>query len=258
MHTFRLVNAEGKLDVREVPLEAEARACSRWCGTRRSRSTAPTPTSTAATCGTRSAPATSRSGSWACSCSTTTFADQFAFDVLDPTKIIPEEEVPVRRVGRLVLDRVVDNFFAETEQVAFCTQNVVPGIDFTNDPLLQGRNFSYLDTQLKRLGGPNFTHLPINAPKCPVAHFQQDGHMAMRQPEGPGRTTSRTPGRTRRAGRARTPVRGLHDLPRPRGRRPSAGCGPRASPTTTARRGSSTSARPRSSSATSGTRSSSS
>jgi len=112
------------------------------------------------------------------------FADQFAFDVLDPTKIIPEEEVPVRRVGRLVLDKVVDNFFAETEQVAFCTQNIVPGIDFTNDPLLQGRNFSYLDTQLKRLGSPNFTHLPVNAPKCPVAHFQQDGHMAMANPVG--------------------------------------------------------------------------
>jgi catalase len=117
------------------------------------------------------------------------FADRFAFDVLDPTKIIPEEEVPVRRVGRLVLDRVVDNFFAETEQVAFCTQNVVPGIDFTNDPLLQGRNFSYLDTQLKRLGSPNFTHLPVNAPKCPIAHFQQDGHMAMTNPRG-GSTTS--------------------------------------------------------------------
>jgi len=112
------------------------------------------------------------------------FADRFAFDVLDPTKIVPEEEVPVRRVGKLVLDRTVDNFFAETEQVAFCTQNVVPGIDFTNDPLLQGRNFSYLDTQLKRLGGPNFTHLPVNAPKCPVAHFQQDGHMAMTNPVG--------------------------------------------------------------------------
>ena len=85
-----------------------------------------------------------------------------------PTKIIPEEMLPVRRVGRLVLDRVVDNFFAETEQVAFCTQNIVPGIDFTNDPLLQGRNFSYLDTQLKRLGSPNFTHIPINAPQVPV------------------------------------------------------------------------------------------
>ncbi|WP_424810913.1 catalase [Roseococcus sp. YIM B11640] len=112
------------------------------------------------------------------------FAASFDFDILDPTKIIPEEVVPVRRVGRLVLDRVVDNFFAETEQVAFMTQNVVPGIDFTNDPLLQGRNFSYLDTQLKRLGGPNFAQLPINAPKCPFHHFQQDGHMAFRNPKG--------------------------------------------------------------------------
>ena len=112
------------------------------------------------------------------------FAEEFAFDVLDATKIIPEEEVPIRKVGRLVLDRCVDNFFAETEQVAFCTNNVVPGIDFSNDPLLQGRNFSYLDTQLKRLGGPNFTHIPINAPKCPFYHFQQDGHMAMHNPKG--------------------------------------------------------------------------
>jgi catalase len=112
------------------------------------------------------------------------FADKFPFDVLDATKIIPEEEVPVRRVGRLVLDRVVDNFFAETEQVAFCTQNIVPGIDFSNYPLLQGRNFSYLDTQLKRLGSPNFTYLPVNAPKCPFHHFQQDGHMAFANPKG--------------------------------------------------------------------------
>lgn len=112
------------------------------------------------------------------------FADSFDFDVLDPTKIIPEEILPVKPIGRLVLDRMPDNFFAETEQVAFMTQNVPPGIDFSNDPLLQGRNFSYLDTQLKRLGGPNFTHLPINAPKCPFAHFQQDGHMAMRNPVG--------------------------------------------------------------------------
>ncbi|MEX1147130.1 MAG: catalase [Sphingomonadales bacterium] len=112
------------------------------------------------------------------------FAEKFAFDILDATKIIPEEEVPVQRVGRLVLDRCVDNFFAETEQVAFCTQNIVPGIDFTNDPLLQGRNFSYLDTQLKRLGGPNFTHLPINAPKCPFHSFQQDGHMAFKNVTG--------------------------------------------------------------------------
>jgi catalase len=112
------------------------------------------------------------------------FADEFDFDVLDATKLIPEEVLPIRRIGRLVLDRMVDNFFAETEQVAFCTNNIIPGIDFTNDPLLQGRNFSYLDTQLKRLGGPNFTHLPINAPKCPFATFQQDGHMAMQNPVG--------------------------------------------------------------------------
>jgi catalase len=112
------------------------------------------------------------------------FADEFPFDVLDATKFIPEELVPVTPIGRMVLDRVVDNFFAETEQVAFCTQNVVPGIDFSNDPLLQGRNFSYLDTQLKRLGSPNFTHIPVNAPKCPVAHFHQDGHMAMTNPVG--------------------------------------------------------------------------
>jgi len=112
------------------------------------------------------------------------FADSFDFDVLDATKLIPEEVLPVKPIGKMVLDQVVDNFFAETEQVAFCTQNVVRGIDFTNDPLLQGRNFSYLDTQLKRLGSPNFTHLPVNAPRCPVAHFQQDGHMATRNPIG--------------------------------------------------------------------------
>ena len=112
------------------------------------------------------------------------FCEQFPFDVLDATKLIPEEDVPIKIVGRLVLNRCVDNFFAETEQVAFCTQNIIPGIDFTDDPLLQGRNFSYLDTQLKRLGSPNFTHLPINAPKCPFAHFQQDGHMAFHNPKG--------------------------------------------------------------------------
>ena len=112
------------------------------------------------------------------------FADKFDFDVLDATKLIPEEILAPIPVGRLVLDRMPDNFFAETEQVAFMTQNVPPGIDFSNDPLLQGRNFSYLDTQLKRLGSTNFTHLPINAPKCPFHHFQQDGHMAMRNPVG--------------------------------------------------------------------------
>ncbi|AXB42475.1 catalase [Amycolatopsis albispora] len=100
----------------------------------------------------------------------------FDFDLLDPTKIIPEEEVPVRPVGHLVLDRNPDNFFAETEQIAFHTANVVPGIDFTNDPLLQARNFSYLDTQLIRLGGPNFSQLPVNRPVAPVATNQRDGY----------------------------------------------------------------------------------
>lgn len=111
-------------------------------------------------------------------------ADSLPFDHLDSTKLIPEETVPVRVVGTLTLNRNVDNFFANTEQVAFCTQNIVPGIDFSDDPLLHGRNFSYLDTQLKRLGGPNFTHLPVNAPRCPVMNFQQDGHMAMTNPKG--------------------------------------------------------------------------
>ncbi|MFN0263978.1 catalase [Tepidamorphus sp. 3E244] len=112
------------------------------------------------------------------------FAERFPFDVLDATKLVPEEDVPVRIVGTMTLDRMVDNFFAETEQVAFQTGNIVPGIDHSNDPLLQGRNFSYLDTQLKRLGSPNFNHTPINAPKCPFAHLQQDGHMAMHNPRG--------------------------------------------------------------------------
>jgi catalase len=112
------------------------------------------------------------------------FADSFDFDVLDATKLIPEEVLPIQRVGRLVLDRCVDNFFAETEQAAFCTNNIIPGVDFSNDPLLQGRNFSYLDTQVKRLGGPNFAQIPVNAPKCPFHHFQQDGHMAMANPTG--------------------------------------------------------------------------
>ena len=111
-------------------------------------------------------------------------AEQFPFDHLDPTKLIPEELVPLTVIGRMVLDRNPDNVFAETEQVAFCPANVVPGIDFSNDPLLQGRLFSYLDTQLSRLGGPNFHQIPINAPKCPFAHHQRDGHMQMEVPKG--------------------------------------------------------------------------
>ncbi len=101
----------------------------------------------------------------------------FGFDLLDPTKIIPEELVPVQRVGKLTLNRNPDNFFAETEQVAFHVGNVVSGIDFTNDPLLQGRLFSYTDTQLIRLGGPNFHEIPINRSIAPIHNNQRDGHM---------------------------------------------------------------------------------
>lgn len=111
-------------------------------------------------------------------------AEKFPFDHLDATKLIPEEMVPVKIIGKMVLNRYPDNFFAETEQVAFCPSHLPPGIDFSNDPLLQGRLFSYLDTQLSRLGSPNFAQIPINAPKCPFAHNQQDGHMQMQVPKG--------------------------------------------------------------------------
>jgi catalase len=107
-------------------------------------------------------------------------ADAFDFDILDATKLVPEELIPVRRIGKMVLDRNPDNYFAETEQVAFCTSHIVPGIGFTNDPLLQGRNFSYLDTQLSRLGGPNFHEIPINRPICPFSNGQRDGMHRMR------------------------------------------------------------------------------
>jgi len=102
-------------------------------------------------------------------------AEGFTFDVLDPTKIVPEELVPIVPVGTMVLNRNPDNFFAETEQVAFCVAHVVPGVDFSNDPLLAGRIHSYVDTQISRLGGPNFHEIPINAPIAPVHNNQRDG-----------------------------------------------------------------------------------
>jgi len=106
------------------------------------------------------------------------------YDVLDATKLVPEEDVPVQIVGRMTLNRNVDNFFAETEQVAFLPSNVPPGIDFSNDPLLQGRLFSYLDTQKSRLGTTNFHQIPVNAPKCPFHNMQRDGLMQTRVPKG--------------------------------------------------------------------------
>jgi catalase len=134
-------------------------------------------------------------------------ADRFPFDHLDPTKLIPEELVPLQVVGRMVLDRWPDNFFAETEQVAYCPGNIVPGIDFSNDPLLQGRLFSYIDTQLSRLGSPNFHEIPINAPKCPFGNHQRDGHMQMEVPAGrvayePNTLSANSP--------RETPAKGFH------------------------------------------------
>jgi catalase len=111
-------------------------------------------------------------------------ADKFSFDVLDATKLIPEELVAVKPVGRMVLNRNPDNFFAETEQVAFCTAHVVPGIDFSNDPLLAGRIHSYVDTQITRLGGANFHEIPINAPLAPVHNNQRDGLHRQAIPRG--------------------------------------------------------------------------
>ena len=134
-------------------------------------------------------------------------ADKFPFDHLDATKLIPEELVPLQVIGRMVLDRWPNNFFAETEQVAYCPANIVPGIDFSNDPLLQGRLFSYLDTQLSRLGSPNFHQIPVNAPQCPFANQQRDGHMQMAQPVGrvayePSSLSENSP--------RETPARGFH------------------------------------------------
>ena len=198
----------GQVDLRQVPLEAEARAAvgglERGGEDQRRRSR----TSTAATCGTRSRPATSRNGSSACSSSTRTSPTSSTSTCSTRPRLIPEEDV--RRCAASAAwcsTACVDNFFAETEQVAFCTQNIVPGIDFTNDPLLQGRNFSYLDTQLKRLGGPNFTHLPDQrAASARSRTFQQDGHMAMQQSRRAGSTTSPTRwgARRRSARRSRT------------------------------------------------------
>ena len=111
-------------------------------------------------------------------------AERYSFDVLDATKLIPEELVPVRPVGRMVLNRNPDNFFAETEQVAFCTAHIVPGLDFSNDPLLAGRIHSYVDTQISRLGGPNFHEIPINAPVTQVHNNQRDGMHRQAIPRG--------------------------------------------------------------------------
>lgn len=136
-------------------------------------------------------------------------ADRFPFDHLDATKLVPEELVPLKVIGRMVLDRWPDNFFAETEQVAYCPGNIVPGIDFSNDPLLQGRLFSYIDTQLSRLGSPNFHQIPINAPKCPFGNHQRDGHMQMTQPAG---RVAYEPNSLSEDSPRETPAKGFHSV----------------------------------------------
>src|SRR4051812_24049664 len=134
-------------------------------------------------------------------------ADQFPFDHLDATKIIPEETVPLQVIGKMVLNRWPNNFFAETEQVAYCPANIIPGIDFSDDPLLQGRLFSYLDTQLIRLGSPNFHQIPINAPRCPFDNHQRDGYMQMMQPVG---RVAYEPNSLSATSPRETPLRGFH------------------------------------------------
>src|SRR5512140_3542009 len=134
-------------------------------------------------------------------------ADRFPFDHLDATKLIPEELVPLKVIGRMVLDRWPNNFFAETEQVAYCPTHVVPGIDFSNDPLLQGRLVSYLDTQLSRLGSHNFHQIPVNAPKCPFVNHQRDGHMQMAQPAG---RVAYEPSSLSDSSARETPAKGFH------------------------------------------------
>ena len=165
----------GRVALRQVPLESEGRHPLAGVGRGGQDLRAPTPTSIAAICGKPSRPAPIPNGSWACRSSPKNRPRASRFDVLDATKIVPEELVPIVPVGRMVLNRNPDNFFAETEQVAFCVAHVVPGIDFSNDPLLAGRIHSYVDTQISRLGGPNFHEIPINAPIAQVHNNQRDG-----------------------------------------------------------------------------------
>ena len=151
IHSFRLINARAS-PRSSSSTGARSLACSPRSGTRPSSWPAPTRISTAATCSKPSRAGAFPNGSWPSSCSPKSRRTNFPFDHLDATKLIPEELVPLKVIGRMVLDRWPGNFFAETEQVAFCPSHIVPGIDFSNDPLLQGRLFSYLDTQLSRLG----------------------------------------------------------------------------------------------------------
>jgi catalase len=160
------------------------------------------------------------------------FANNFDFDVLDATKLIPEEILPLRIIGKMTLTRNVDNYFAETEQVAFATTDVVPGIDFTNDPLLQGRNLSYIDTQITRLGGPNYEQIPVNAPRCPVMNMQRDGHMTMRPQKG---RVSYSPSSLEQDSPRQDPINGFNSFKSQERTATSCACAPPASQTTSRR-----------------------
>ena len=210
VHTFRMVNEAGESRVREVPLELRLPARIRSTGTRRSRSRGADPDFHR-----RDLWEAIEAGAYpewelGLQIFTEEQAEQFSFDVLDATKIVPEELVPVQPVGRMVLNRNPDNFFAETEQVAFCTAHIVPGLDFTNDPLLAGRIHSYVDTQISRLGGPNFHEIPINAPDRAGAQQPARRH-------APAGHSSRPRGLRAELARRRLPVPGrlrrLHVLP---------------------------------------------
>ena len=162
-------------------------------------------------------------------------------DLLDPTKLVPEELAPVQLIGKLTLNRNPTNYFAETEQVAFHTGNLVPGIEVTNDPLMQARLFSYLDTQLTRLGGPNFTQLPINRPHCPVNDMLRDGMHQSAIHTGMARLPSQQHRRRRTAvGRCRSTAATCR--PRAASREPRCARSPRRSTTTSPRRRCSTAA----------------
>ena len=238
VHTFRLVDAQGQVDLRQVPLAAEARrrvgGLGRGGEDQRRRSRLPPPRPVRGDRKRR----LSRVRVLRSRRSTRRRPTSFDFDVLDPTKLIPEEIIPLEVIGKMVLDRNPDNFFAETEQAAFHPGNVVPGIDFTNDPLLQGRLFSYTDTQLIRLGGPNFHEIADQPPAVPDAQLPARRHHApWRVPTGrvAYEPNSLDPGGPREepATAASAPSRR-----RTRGRtgRQAARCGRKASPTTTARR----------------------
>jgi catalase len=220
VHTFRFVNADGKSTFVKFHWRPKIGAATLiWDESVKLYGA--DPDSQRAICSTPSRPAIFRSSSSRCRRSTRRPPAKFPFDVLDATKLIPEEMVPLAPVGRLVLDRNPDKLLRRDRAGRLPSGHVVPGIDFSDDPLLQGRLFSYTDTQLLRLGGANFHELPINRPKCPMANFQRDGMRRMDVPKGTGQLRAEQ----HRAGRAaRKPRARIRVVPRARRRRQ----GPRA------------------------------